>query len=322
MELLRVQPGHPASRRGRVVALGNFDGVHCGHQKLLAAACRTATDAGGARCAVLTFEPHPAAVLRPESAPGRLTPLRSKARKIATAGVEVLYVQRFSRAFATLSADRFIETVLVRALAARHIVVGSDFRFGAGRAGTPDCLADGERRGRFGLTVVDPVTDAAGDAIGSTAIRKAVAEGRLDAAARALGAPFEVEGRVRRGQARGRRLGFPTANLHYRSQLAPLDGVYAGWTWIEGHPQRGWLPSAISTGTRPQFGGAGRVLETHVLGFQGPLYGQRLRVAFVRRLRPERKFANTNALIAAMARDVCHVRNLTDAVEPPRSAAP
>ena len=320
MELVRVQPGRPASRQGQVVALGNFDGVHLGHRQLLAVACRTAGNTGDARNAVLTFEPHPAAVLRPESAPGRLTPLRGKARRLAGAGVDIVYVQRFSRAFAALSADAFMEQVLVRALAARHVVVGHDFRFGAGRTGDADQLAAFACRAGIGLTVVDPVTDDAGTAFGSTAIRQAVSEGRVDDAARALGASFEVEGRVRRGQARGRRLGFPTANLHYRSQLAPLDGIYAGWTWIEDQPQRGWLPTAISTGTRPQFAGTDRILEAHVVGFQGNLYGQRLRVAFTRRLRPERKFANANALIAAMARDVSRTRAVTAEAGPPAEA--
>ncbi len=321
MELHRVQPDRPASCQGLVVALGNFDGVHRGHRKLLDLARETAQRTSGIRCAALTFEPHPAAVLRPDSAPGRLTPLRSKTRKLAAAGVGVLYVQRFSPAFSTLSAERFIEAVLVRTLAARHIVVGSDFRFGSGRSGTPDQLRNCSRRGLFGLTVVDPVTDEAGAAFGSTAIRAAVSAGRLDEAARALGTPFEVEGRVRRGQARGRRLGFPTANLHYGPQLAPLDGVYAGWTRLEDQPQRGWLPSAISTGTRPQFNGAGRVLETHLLDFQGNLYGHRVRVAFAHRIRPEQTFANTNALISAMARDITRTRALTAAADPPRNGA-
>ncbi len=321
MELVRVQPGRPASRQGQVVALGNFDGVHLGHQKLLAVASRTAGETDDARSAVLTFEPHPAAVLRPKSAPGRLTPLRGKARKLAGTGVDILYVQRFSRAFAALSADTFMEEVLGRALAARHLVVGHDFRFGAGRTGDADQLAQFAARAGIGLTVVDPVTDEAGTAFGSTAIRQAVAEGRVDEAARALGASFEVEGRVRRGQARGRRLGFPTANLHYLSQLAPLDGIYAGWTRVEGQPERGWLPTAISTGTRPQFAGTDRILEAHVIGFQGNLYGQRLRVAFLRRIRPERRFANANALIAAMAQDVSQTRAITAELGPPEEGA-
>jgi len=321
MELVRVQPGRPASRQGQVVALGNFDGVHLGHQELLAIACRTAGGTGDARSAVLTFEPHPAAVLRPESAPGRLTPLRGKVRKLAGTGVDILYVQHFSRAFAALSADTFMEEVLVRALAAKHLVVGHDFRFGAGRTGDADQLAQFASRAGMGLTVVDPVTDEAGTAFGSTAIRLAVSEGRVDEAARALGASFEVEGRVRRGKARGRRLGFPTANLHYLSQLAPLDGIYAGWARVEDQPERGWLPTAISTGTRPQFAGTDRILEAHVLGFQGNLYGRRLRVAFSRRIRPERRFANANALIAAMAQDVSHTRAITAEVGPPEEAA-
>ncbi len=321
MELVRVQPGCPASRQGQVVALGNFDGVHLGHQKLLAVASVTAGETDDTRSAVLTFEPHPAAVLRPESAPGRLTPLRGKARKLAGTGVDILYVQRFSRAFAALSADTFMEEVLVRALAARHLVVGHDFRFGAGRKGDADQLAQFAARAGIGLTVVDPVTDEAGTAFGSTAIRLAVAEGRVEEAARALGASFEVEGRVRRGQARGRRLGFPTANLHYLSQLAPLDGIYAGWTWVEGQPERGWLPTAISTGTRPQFAGTDRILEAHVIGFQGNLYGQRLRVAFSRRIRPERRFANANALIAAMAQDVSQTRAIAAEMGSPEEGA-
>ena len=322
MELVRVLPGRPASRQGRVVALGNFDGVHLGHQELLAVAVKVGASASGEPCGVLTFEPHPGAVLRPDSAPGRLTMLRAKARKFARAGVGTLYIQRFSKTFACLTAETFIEEVLVRAIGALHVVVGHDFRFGAGRAGNACTLTRAASSSGFGLTVVDPVLNAEGSAFGSTAIRGAVAAGDVDEAARALGAPYEVEGRVRRGETRGRRLGFATANLHYGAQLAPLDGIYAGWARVDGEEDAGWQPTAISTGTRPHFNGTARILEAHIIGFGGNLYGRRLRVAFTGRIRAERKFANANALIAAMARDVSQVRAATADAGPPPDSSP
>lgn len=316
MQIVRVHGTLPEPLRGRAVAVGNFDGVHLGHRRLLAAAAEAAAEAG-TEPAVLTFEPHPLRVLRPDRAPRRLTLLRGKARRLGTAGVRVLYVQRFSPDFAARTPEAFVDGTLRDALDARHVVVGSDFRFGAGRAGDADTLRGASRAGSFGLTVVDPVADGAGTAYASSLIRRAVEEGRMDDAARDLGAPWEAEGRVLPGAKRGRLLGFPTANLAYGDLIAPADGVYAAWAGIPGEDGTRWLPAAVSSGVRPQFGAGRRLLEAHLLDFGGNLYGRRLRVAFVGFLRPERTFSNTNALVQAMATDVRRVRETLAGREPP-----
>lgn len=316
MQIVRVHGTLPEPLRGRVVAVGNFDGVHLGHRRLLAEAARAAGTSGGGP-AVLTFEPHPLRVLRPERAPRRLTLLRGKARRLRAAGVRALYLQRFTPGFAARSADEFVEGTLRGALGARHVVVGHDFRFGAGRAGDAATLREASRVGAFGLTVVDPVADGAGTAYASTLIRRAVGEGRMDDAARDLGAPWEAEGRVVPGAKRGRLLGFPTANLAYGALLAPADGVYAAWAGVPEDGGVRWRAAAVSSGVRPQFGAGRRLLEAHILDFGGNLYGRRLRVAFVEFLRPERTFPSANALVQAMAADVRRVREALDGREPP-----
>ncbi len=311
MHIVRLCDSLPETLRGRAVAIGNFDGVHLGHRHLLDATARAEGTTGPA---VLTFEPPPAQVLRPGWEPRRLTTLRGKVRKLCAAGIKTLYVQRFSMKFAAQTAEEFVQQTLKSQLGARHVVVGRDFQFGSGRKGDASTLA---KAGLFNLTVVDPVTDAKGETYASTAIRALVKAGKTEDAARALGRLWEVEGRVRRGEMRGRKLGFPTANLSYGVHLPPADGIYSAWAGIIDGERTHWHIAAVSTGVRPHFGGGARTLEAHLLDFDGNLYGRLLRVAFVKRLRPEQECADEDALAAMIAEDARKVRAMLENTSAP-----
>ena len=293
--------------RRPVVAIGNFDGVHRGHAFLFDETRRQA-QAGGGESAVLTFDPHPARVLAPALAPPLITTLDRKLELIAQAGVDVAVVEPFDRAFAARSPADFIDEVLVRGLGAAHVVVGYDFTFGQRRAGTVETLrADG----RFGVTVVPPVT-VAGIVCSSTKVREFVAEGRVDGAALLLGRPHEVEGEVVRGDGRGRTIGIPTANLKPRTELIPKNGVYAGFGEIRSGAHAGRrFAAAINIGTNPTFVAERPVvIEAHLLDCDLDLYGATLRLEFVERLRGEERFPSVEALVAQIRKDVERARQV------------
>jgi riboflavin kinase/FMN adenylyltransferase len=295
--------------RGAVLAIGNFDGVHLGHQTVIAEA-RARARAAGTRFAVLTFEPHPRSVFQPGTAPFRLTPFRDKARGMAELGVELLIACRFDLAFAQKSSDDFVREILVAGLGARHVVVGYDFVFGNRRRGTPAVLRDLGAALGFGVSVVDPVTNASGAIYASTAIRDHLVAGRPRAAAMLLGRPWEVDGRVRVGDRLGRTIGFPTANLGLGDYLRPAAGVYAVRVGVgEGAGTR-WYDGAANVGWRPTVGGRDLRLEAHLFDFAGDLYGSRVRVAFIEHLRPERRFDGLDALKAQITADCVHARTL------------
>ncbi|HUZ75498.1 MAG TPA: bifunctional riboflavin kinase/FAD synthetase [Stellaceae bacterium] len=301
--------------RGAVLAIGNFDGVHLGHQTVIAEA-RARARAAGAAFAVLTFEPHPRAVFQPGTAPFRLTPFRDKARLMAELGVELLVAHRFDLAFAQRSAEDFVGTILVEGMGARHVVVGYDFVFGNRRRGTPVVLRTlGDAQG-FGVSVVDPVTSASGAIYASTGIRDHLAHGRPREAASLLGRPWEVGGRVRGGDRRGRTIGFPTANLALGDYLRPASGVYAVRVGIEDGAGTRWYDGAANLGWRPTVGGQDLRLEAHLFDFADDLYGRRLRVAFIEHLRPERRFAGLDALKAQIAEDCARARDVLAAPAP------
>jgi riboflavin kinase / FMN adenylyltransferase len=310
----------PAEARGSVVAVGNFDGVHRGHQAVIGDAIRRAGEAG-APASVLTFEPHPRRFFKPETPPFLLTRFRTKARVLAVQGVDHLVVLRFDKALAGQTADEFIDRVLVRGLAARHVVIGYDFVFGKGRTGTPERLRERLAQSGIGTTIMQPVTAPVGGAdmeaeafiVSSTGVRDALRAGDPVAAARLLGRPFEIEGRVMRGDARGRTIGFPTANLWLGEYLRPALGVYAvrvtiaeprlgsGRTLTE---QANWIGGVANLGLRPTFGGLAEPrLEVHLFDYAGDLYGRRLRVGLIEYLRPEQKFDGLEALKRQIARD-------------------
>jgi riboflavin kinase / FMN adenylyltransferase len=265
------------------VAIGTFDGVHLGHRAVI-----EGSDT------VLTFNPHPLAVIRPEAMPKLLTPFTVKRDLIAGLGVEELVVIPFDREFAGRSAEEFAEEVLVGRLGASQVSVGENFRFGKGARGDPEFLRS---RAEFETRVV-PLVEVAGETVSSSHIRGLVAAGEVRKASDFLGGPFLLEGEVARGDRRGRELGIPTANIVPDDSLVcPGHGVYAAWA--HGYP------AAVSVGVRPTFDtGRGLLVEAYLIGFQGDLYGQTLRIAFIERMRGERRFESAEELIGQMRRDV------------------
>ena len=294
--------------RGAAVAMGNFDGVHLGHQSVLALAHAAAAELA-APFGVVTFEPHPRSFFAPGAAPFRLMTADARARRLAKLGVEILYELPFGAALAGLGPEVFAHDVLADGLGVRHVVVGADFRFGKGRAGDAATLtALGHAHG-FGVTIAPLICDGQGD-YSSTAIRAALAEGRPGEAARVLGHWHRIEGRVQHGDKRGRELGFPTANLRLDGLNPPRFGVYAALVDVLDGPHRGRYPAAVSVGVRPTFGENAANLEAYLIDFDGDLYGAELSVALVAWLRPELKFDGVEPLAAQMRADVAEARNV------------
>ena len=313
MAIFRHTKDLPAAARGAVVVIGNFDGVHRGHQMLLADARRQA-DALGAPLAVLTFEPHPRSVFLPDQPPFRLTSLRAKAHALQEAGVDDLFVLHFDRAFATKSAEVFVEEILVADLGARHVVVGWDFCFGNKRAGNAALLKSMGAQHGFGVTAVEPVMTSEGEIYSSSIIREHLRAGRPAKAAQLLGRPWEAEGRVEHGDQRGRTIGFPTANLLLGDFLCPALGVYAVLAGRDPGVEHGgetqWLPAVANLGRRPTVDGEDVRLEVHFFDFDGDLYGETLRVRLIDFLRPEKKFDGLDALKAQIALDCGQAREI------------
>lgn len=316
MRICRDYARPPGAARGAVVAAGNFDGVHLGHRGVIGRAADIAR-AEGAPLAVLAFEPHPADVLRPERAQGRLTPFRAKVRRLRECGAEFFFCPRFTRRFARKSAEEFVSEVLVDGLGVRHVVAGHDFRYGHRRAGDRDTLARAGAARGFGVTVVDAIGNA-GEIYSSTRVRQYLKRGEPRLAAAILGHRWEVEGRVRPGDRRGRALGFPTANLRFGEYVEPAFGVYAVWAGAVDGARTEWRPAVASCGVRPTFGGGAALLEVHVLDFAGDLYGRYLRVAFASWLRPELRFADAGALVRRMREDAYNARFQLAGSRPPR----
>lgn len=295
----------PGDRRA-AAAIGNFDGVHLGHQSVLALA-RAAAAERGAPFGVVTFEPHPRAFFRPQDPPFRLTDAAARARRLEKLGVEALYELPFDATLATLDAESFARQVLAEGLGLRHLVAGADFRFGKGRTGDVDLLrALGPDLG-FGVTVA-PLVSAAGSDLSSTAIRAALSAGRPEEASRMLGHWHRIEGRVEHGDKRGRDLGFPTANLGLGALHRPRYGVYATLVDVLDGPHAGRYAGAASIGERPTFGINAPNLEVHLLDFAGDLYGAAISVALVAFQRPEARFDSVPALLEQMRRDVVETR--------------
>ena len=283
-------------RRSRQVAIGVFDGVHVGHRQVIR----------GADTA-LTFEPHPLRVLHPEAAPKLIMPFEIKRDVIEGLGVEELIVIPFDEEFSTIAPEDFCARILVDALGAKSVSVGENFRFGAKARGDPKML--GSRR-EFETRVV-PLVEVDGEIVSSTRIRSLVAAGEVEAATRCLDAPFLLEGTVVEGDGRGRELGFPTANIVPSDDLVcPGHGVYAAFA--DGRP------AAVNVGIRPTFEtGRGLLVEAYLIDFDGDLYGRTLRIAFISRLRGERRFPGVDELIAQMHRDVEAARELCASFTPP-----
>ncbi|HVA34782.1 MAG TPA: bifunctional riboflavin kinase/FAD synthetase [Stellaceae bacterium] len=295
--------------RGAAVAIGNFDGLHPGHRVVIAAAGRIAR-AAGVPHAVLTFEPHPYAVFNPAAAPFRLTPFRSKARHIEALGADLLFALHFDRAFATRTAEQFIDDILVRGLGASHVIVGYDFVFGNQRRGTAAFLVKEARARGFAVTVVERVVAPVGEVYSSTIIRERLSAARPREAARLLGRWWEIDGRVEHAAGVGQGLGYPTANLPMADYLRPAPGIYAAFAGIEDGKRTEWHPAAAYFGRRPTLGGHELGLEVNLIDFAGDLYGRHLRVALVDYLRPDAAFAGLDALTAQIADDVAQARRI------------
>lgn len=295
----------PVLEHGSVVTVGEYDGVHRGHRTVISEMHRMAAERG-CRTAVVTFDRHPASVVRPESAPLLLCDLDHKLELLAETGVDYTLVVEFDERQAAVPAEDFARQVLVECLQARAVVVGADFHFGQGRRGNVDTLRSvGTEDGYevVGLPLVKQLTGD-GEVISSTSIRAALADGDVERAHRLLGRPFEVRGAVSPGDRRGRTIGFPTANLPTTADLqVPADGVYAAW-YVR--PDGSQYPAAVNVGKRPTFYEFAErsLIEAHLIGFRGDLYDETAKLRFVRRLRGERRFDGVDELTAQLRKDV------------------
>ena len=308
MRIIRDYQFIDPADRGAAVAIGNFDGVHLGHQAVIGQA-RAGGERIGAPLGVMTFEPHPREVFAPDGPPFRLTGPEARAHRLEKLGVDVLYELNFNRALSGLSPEDFARHVIVEGLGLRHVVVGADFHFGKGRAGDTAMLEQFGRDMGFGVTIAS-LLEGDGMRVSSTAIRQALIEGRPRDAAAMLGHWHRIEGPVIRGDQRGRDLGFPTANMSIQGLLQPKFGVYAAFVDVLGGPHAGSYQGAASLGLRPQFDGQVPNLETYLFDFKGDLYGTHVSVALVEYLRPEARFDGLDALIAQMDADCQRARGI------------
>jgi riboflavin kinase/FMN adenylyltransferase len=319
--LVRIDDATPVASLGArpcSLVVGNFDGVHRGHQAVLGEAVEEAKRLGLDAC-VLTFDPHPAGVVG-RGAPPMLTTIERRAELVGELGAHRVYVRRFDAAFAAWPPDRFARELVAGGLLARVVVVGQNFRFGAGRAGDLALLLSLGRELGFEARVHAVAGDARGP-FSSTRARDAIAAGDLDEAARVLGRPHGISGPVVHGDERGRQLGFPTANLDPVAEMLPPDGVYAVRVARRDEGGAAWRPLAVGVtniGVRPTVDGTRRTIETHLLDFTGDLYGARLRLDLVARLRPEKTFASLAELKAQIARDVAAARHALQPDPDPR----
>jgi riboflavin kinase/FMN adenylyltransferase len=298
LSLSLEQPSRLPECRGGVISIGNFDGVHRGHQALLAETIRQAKERNVA-AVVVTFDPHPLEILRPESFQPLLTTLPHRAELMQACGIHIVVILRTSSAFLRLSPDEFFQAVIVDGLGAHAVVEGWNFRFGRAREGGPETLESLGKAAGVDVTLVPP--EKAGERlVSSSVVREDSLTGDVADAALLLGRPYRLEGRVEREQQRGRTIGFPTANLHDVRTLIPGDGVYAV---LAQHAGKIW-PGAANIGPNPTFGEQGHKLEVHFIGFEGNLYGQMVTVDFLQKIRATRPFASVQELVAQIERDV------------------
>lgn len=282
------------------LAIGNFDGLHLGHQALLAKLMETAKEQK-LKSAVMTFEPHPREFFTPEQAPTRLASLREKLERFADAGIDVVYLCRFNQKFAALSGDDFIQKILVHSVNAKTVLVGEDFRFGAGRRGSTEDIANAGLN-LISLPQVNLAESGIQQRVSSTRVRDALAAGQLEVAKTLLGRAYSISGKVVRGAQLGRKLGFPTANVHMRHERPALTGVYA--VKLDGRE------GVANLGVRPTVAGVPKLLlEVHLFDFNGDLYDRHVHVEFFHKIRDEMKFDGLPALSAQIAKDALVARN-------------
>ncbi len=301
MKLYRHLENLPRGVTGSVVAWGNFDGFHKGHQAVVRRAAEIA-DEMGAPLAVMTTEPHPSQFFRPDTPSFRLMSLRSKAQALETFGADVVFVLAFDAALAGTPAEDFVREVLVNRLKAKHVVTGYDQRFGKGRGGDADLLRRMGEEAGFGVTVVEPL-EADGEVYSSSRVREHLRNGEPEQAALLMGHWWRIEGRIEQGDQRGRTIGFPTANVSWADYLEPKLGVYAVRMHVEDGPRRGVYDGVANLGRRPTFGKTDISFEVHLFDFDGDLYGAHVGVDMIGFIRPEQKFDGLYALKAQIAAD-------------------
>ncbi len=304
VELIRRLSDFPEHLRGGAVSIGNFDGVHRGHARIVERLRAAAGQVEGPAVA-FTFDPHPAAVLRPHQVPPSLTWTERKAELLGKLGVDAVLAYPTDEAFLELDPRQFFDRIAVEALGARAMVEGANFVFGRDRTGNVDMLGKFCRSQAMGFEVVQPL-EITGRIVSSSRIRELLASGRLEQASAMLCAPYRIRGRVTRGSARGRDLGFPTANLAEVDTLLPAEGIYAGRAHVE---EEAWA-AAISLGPNPTFDEGALKVEVFLLDFQGDLYDRTMEVDFLARLRDIRRFDSVDELIEQMDRDVAAVRQI------------
>lgn len=298
---MRITHGFRSLGTPHAVTIGNFDGLHLGHKAMLTRLQDVARARGLPSC-VLSFEPHPREFFAPDQAPARLSSLREKAECLQRLGIDRLHVFRFDRAFSALTAETFIEQVLGHTLQARYVLVGDDFRYGAKRAGDFALLKKAGESLGFDAEFL-PTVEVAGERVSSTAVRNALAAGELEHAAHLLGRPYSISGHVVHGDKLGRDIGFPTANIQIKHNRPPLMGIFAVEVYgLNGEP----LPGVASLGKRPTVKSpdAVPVLEVHLFDFDAEIYGRRVRVNFLHKLRDEEKYPDLDSLVAQIRRDV------------------
>lgn len=293
----------PASLKECVLAIGNFDGVHRGHQFLLEQAQNEANKKG-APWGVLTFEPHPRRLFRPDDPPGRLTPAPLKAERLKESGADFVIALPFNWNFASQTAEDFIQNLLIDALGARHIVIGADFRFGQLRKGDAQCLRDAG----LAVSAPQPLVCSDGEVLSSSRARQALRHGEVSQANETLGWDWEIRGEVVKGDQRGRELGYPTANVMLGDTIHPAYGIYAAFVRIEGESQ--WHKAAVNIGIRPMFEVPTGQVEAHILDFDRDIYGKILHVRPVKKLRGEAKFDSLEALIVQIEKDCVETRQI------------
>ena len=307
MKIVRLESLGPRGWPAPAVTVGNFDGVHRGHQALIQATVRSARAEDGTAIA-LTFDPHPARVLAPERAPAALMTTTQKAEVLESMGVDRLAILPFTLELSRETPDAFARMVLEQALGARTVIVGGSFRFGRGRAGDVSVLEALGRRMGFRVEAVPPVLEG-GTPVSSSRVRQALGRGDVETAGVLLGRRFFIDGQVVRGDGRGKALGIPTANMSPANDTLPAIGVYACLCRIGGAEERP-REAVVNVGRRPTFGGGETQVEAHLVDWRGELYGLDLRVEFVGRLRGERRFPGSEALVHQIGRDIAEARRV------------
>ena len=298
--------GLPPDDRGAAVAFGNFDGVHRGHQQVIADAGKAAARIG-APLGVVTLEPHPIALFTPGGPPFRLTNPRQLARAVEATGAARLYLVPFGHQMASLSDRAFVKDVLVDGLGVRHVAVGFDVTFGNNRTGNPAAMARYGQEFGFGVSITEEVDNADGEKISSTAIRQALKDGEPDMAAQLLGRPFAIEGVVQKGQQLGRKLGIPTANVPLGEYVVPKLGVYATRTSLKDGRR---LAGVANIGANPTTGEVEPRLEVWIFDFDEDIYGETIETELIAFIRPEEKFASVDAMLKVIADDAAKARDI------------